>query len=176
MFFGLINVFLVLLILPTNLRDNDFRRTIKESLPTMLLVAVMVNVTGTILKGISNIAGVRREIYTVYPAIIDMMGDVGLVVGSAASTKLALGVLSPSFSSIKNHFKNILSAWVPTVLLFVVLGLVSCAINGLFTIAAISNLLVLLLISQAAEQVHRRGFPRARGSHDGDVLPPVNRK
>ena len=113
----------------------------------------MVNVTGTVLKGIStvlkgisNLAG-GREIYTVYPAMIDMMGDVGLVVGSAATTKLALGVLTPSFSSIKNHAKNIFSAWTASLILFAVLGLLSSAINGMVSLQAISNLLLILFVS-----------------------------
>ncbi|MCL5950020.1 MAG: magnesium transporter [Candidatus Bathyarchaeota archaeon] len=145
--FGLVNVFLVLIILPRNIRETEFLKIIKESLPTMLLVAFMVNITGTILKGISNLADGRREIYTVYPAIIDMMGDVGLVVGSAATTKLALGVLTPSFSSIKNHAKNIFSAWTASLVLFAVLGLLSLAINGMFSLQGISSLLLILFVS-----------------------------
>ena len=145
--FGLINVFLVLIILPRNLRETEFLKIIKESLPTMLLVAFMVNITGTVLKGISNLAGGRREIYTVYPAIIDMMGDVGLVIGSAATTKLALGVLTPSFSSIKNHAKNIFSAWTASLVLFAVLGLLSLAINGIFSVQGISSLLLILFVT-----------------------------
>jgi mgtE-like transporter len=145
--FGLINVFLVLIIIPRNLREPEFLKMIKESLPTMLLVAFMVNITGTVLKGISNLAGGRREIYTVYPAIIDMMGDVGLVIGSAATTKLALGVLTPSFSSIKNHAKNIFSAWTASLVLFAVLGLLSLAINGMFSVQGISSLLLILFVT-----------------------------
>ena len=145
--FGLINVFLVLIILPRNIRETEFLKIIKEALPTMLLVAFMVNITGTVLKGISNLAAGRREIYTVYPAIIDMMGDVGLVVGSAATTKLALGVLAPSFSSIKNHAKNIFSAWTASLMLFAILGLLSLAINGMFSLQGISNLLLILFVS-----------------------------
>jgi len=75
------------------------------------------------------------------------MGDVGLVVGSAATTKLALGVLTPSFSSIKNHAKNIFSAWAVSIMLFAVLGLLSSAINGMFSMQGISNLLLILAIS-----------------------------
>ncbi len=145
--FGLINVILVLIIVPRNIRNTEFLKIIKESLPTMFLVAFMVNITGTVLKGISNLAAGRREIYTVYPAIIDMMGDVGLVVGSAATTKLALGILTPSFSSIKNHAKNIFSAWTASLMLFAVLGLLSLAINGIFSLQGISHLLLILFIS-----------------------------
>jgi mgtE-like transporter len=145
--FGLINVFLVLIILPHNLREAEFLKIMKESLPTMLLIAFMVNITGTVLKSISNLANIRGEIYTAYPAMIDMMGDVGLVVGSATTTKLALGILAPSFSSIKNQAKNIFSAWMASILLFAVLGFLSLAINGIFTLQGSSNLLLILLIS-----------------------------
>jgi mgtE-like transporter len=145
--FGLINVFLVLIILPRNLRESEFVKMIKESLPTMLLVAFMVNITGTVLKGISILAGARREIYTIYPAIIDMMGDVGVVVGSAATTKLALGVLTPSFSSIKNHAKNIFSAWTASLSLFAVLGFLSLSLNHIFSLQGIYSLLLILFIS-----------------------------
>ena len=145
--FGLINVVLVLIIVPRNIRDKEFLRIIKESLPTMLLVAFMVNITGTVLKGISNLAAGRKEIYTIYPAIIDMMGDVGLVVGSAATTKLALGVLTPSLSSIKNHAKNIFSAWTATLMLFAVLGFLSLALNGMLSTQGVFSLLPILFVS-----------------------------
>lgn len=145
--FGFINVFLVLIILPRNIREMEFLKILKESLPTMLLVAFMVNITGTVLKGIGSLVGGRGEIYTVYPAIIAMMGDVGLVVGSAATTKLALGVLAPSFSSIKNHAKNIFSAWTASLMMFAVLCLLSLGINGILSIPGISNLLSILFVS-----------------------------
>jgi mgtE-like transporter len=140
-------VVLVLIIVPRNIRDREFLRIIKESLPTMLLVAFLVNITGTVLKGISNLAAGRREIYTIYPAIIDMMGDVGLVVGSAATTKLALGILTPSMSSIKNHAKNIFSAWTATLMLFAVLGFLSLALNGMLSMQGVFSLLPILFVS-----------------------------
>lgn len=145
--FGLINVLLVLTILPLGIRNADFTRTLKESVGTMLIVALMVNITGTFLKGVNDLALGRREIYTVYPAIIDMMGDAGLVVGSSATTKLALGVLTPTFSSIKNHAKNIFSAWTASLLLFMVVGLTAVAINGMFSLQEVSNLLLILLVT-----------------------------
>ncbi len=145
--FGLIDVSLVLIIIPKVGRETEFLKILKESLPTMFLVAFMANIAGTVLKGINIIADGRKIIYTVYPAIIDMMGDVGLVVGSAATTKLALGVLSPTFSSIKNHSKNILSAWTASLMLFSVLGLLSLALNGIFSLQAVSNILLILFAS-----------------------------
>jgi mgtE-like transporter len=145
--FGLINVFLVLFIVPQNIKEKEFHRILRESLPTMLLIAFTVNITGTLFKGISDLAGGNREIYTIYPPLIDMIGDAGLVVGSAATVKLTLGVLSPSFSSIKQHAKNILSAWASTLILFVVVGVLSLAINGLLTINGFTSIMIILLIS-----------------------------
>ena len=145
--FGLINVVLVLLILPFNFRESEFLKVIKESVGTMLLVAILVNITGTFLKGVNNIAQARPTIYTVYPAMIDMMGDVGLVVGSAATTKLALGVLSPSYSSIKNHARNIFSAWTASIMLFMLLGILALGINGIFSLQIASRLLLILFIA-----------------------------
>ncbi len=145
--FGLINVFLVALVLPKNIKETEFRSIIKEALPTMILIAFIVNVTGTLLKGISNIAGDRREIYTLYPAIIDVIGDAGLVVSSAATMKLTLGILSPTFSSIKHHAKNIFSAWTSSLIFFVVLGVLSLMINSIFAFDSIMNLLTLLVIA-----------------------------
>ncbi len=145
--FGLINVFLVLIIVPLNVRESEFLKILKESLGTMIFVAFLVNISGTFLKGVNDIAKARPTIYTVYPAMMDMMGDVGLVVGSSATTKLALGALLPSFSSIKNHARNIFSAWTASILVFVLLGVLALGINGIFSFEVAYRLMLILLIS-----------------------------
>jgi mgtE-like transporter len=144
---GLINVFLVLIIVTRNLREADFLKILKESLLALLLIAFVVNITGTILRGVNILANGHREIYTVYPAIIDLIGDVGLIVGSTATTKLALGMLTPSFSSIKNHAKNIFSAWASSIVFFLVLGLLALAMNDGFAPQIIPSLLMILLLT-----------------------------
>jgi mgtE-like transporter len=145
-----VHLLLVLYIIPKNFREQDFRKTLKESLFTMLFVSVIVNVTGTVLKNISAVVENRRlgrEIYTVYPALIDMVGDVGSVVGSTATTKLALGLLRPSFSSIRHHAKTILSAWAASIVMFFILAVLSPAVNGKLSLSTFSNLISILLIA-----------------------------
>jgi mgtE-like transporter len=146
-FIGLAHLLLVFYIFPRNLREPEFIKTLKESLATMMFVAFIVNITGTILKGISDFVEDRKEIYTVYPALIDMVGDVGSVVGSTATTKLALGLLTPSFSSIRNHARNIFSAWAASIIMFVVLAISALSIHGMFSFSAFSGLLPVLLIT-----------------------------
>jgi mgtE-like transporter len=84
---------------------------------------------------------------TAYPALINNAGNVGLVVGSTANTKLALGLLKPKFSSIKNHAKNITSAWLASFLVFIILAFSSLAINHVSSLSGITDLTVLILLS-----------------------------
>ena len=133
------HVFLVLYLIFKDKQEPEFLKTIRESLMMLMLVAILVTLTGTIFKGISNFAANRKEIYTIYPALINMVSNVGSVVGSTANTKLALGVLKPSFSSIKNHAKNITSSWLASFLVFTILALISIAVNRVFSLSNVFN-------------------------------------
>jgi len=143
----LIPVFLVFYILSKNLHEVEFIKTLKESMVTMLLVAFMVNVTGTLLLGISNFVAERVEIYTIYTALIGMIGNVGSVIGSTATTKLALGLLAPSFSSMRNHAKNIFSAWTASIIMFIVLAVLSLSIHSLFSFSSFYSLFSVVLVA-----------------------------
>ncbi len=144
---GVAHVVLILYILPRNLHESDFIKTIRESLAALMIVALIVNVTGTILRGISHYANTRRELYTLYPALIGLISDVGSVVGSTATTKLALGLLKPKLSSIWLHAKSIVSAWIASIILSVVLALAALLIHGIFSPVAFYNYIFVLLVA-----------------------------
>ena len=144
---GLTHVFLVLYLVSQDKQEPEFLRTIKESFIMLMFVAVILTLTGTVFKGISNAAKNQKEIYTIYPALINMVSNVGSVVGSTANTKLALGLLKPSFSSIKNHAKNITSAWTASLLISTVLALISLAINRVFPLSSVLNFIVIIWLS-----------------------------
>jgi len=120
-------------IISKNLRENEFTKTIQESLLTLILVAFIVSVTGSVLSRITGTVGSRLEIYTVYPSLIDTIGDVGSIVGSTATTKLALGTLSPSFFALKNHLMEIIGAWSASLVMFVAYSVLSLVIQGILT-------------------------------------------
>ncbi|MBO3841590.1 MAG: magnesium transporter [Candidatus Brockarchaeota archaeon] len=130
-----------------NFREREFVKTIKESLLTIILVSLIINIAGSTFGKISEIVEERREIYTVYPALIDTIGDVGSVVGSTATTKLALGVLKPSFSSIRDHGLEISSAWLASMIMYCVYSLLSLIIQGALTPPNLLSFTVLLLIA-----------------------------
>jgi len=144
---SLAHVFLVLYLIAQDKRDPEFLKTIKESFIMLMLVAVILTLTGTVFKGISHFAEKQKEIYTIYPALINIVSSVGSVVGSTANTKLALGLLSPSLSSIKNHTKNITIAWTASLLISTVLALISLAINHVFSISGVLNFILIIWLS-----------------------------
>lgn len=144
---SIIVVFIGVYLFIKNIHEKVFTKTIRESFFTMIIVAFLVNIAGTILVGIRNFVGIRPEIVMVYPALIGMIGNVGSVVGSTATTKLALGLLSPSFSSMKQHLKIIFSAWGASLLMFIILAFLSLFLNGLFSISSLYNFVSILLLT-----------------------------
>ena len=149
---GVAHFLIVIYIFPRNLHETEFINTIRESLASLMIVAVIVNITGTILRGIDRFVVIRNLAhaefyYTIYPALIGLVSDVGAVVGSTATTKLALGMLKPKLSSIGQHAKNILIAWLASIVMFVVLAFAALLIHGIFTLAAFYSHVVVLLVA-----------------------------
>jgi mgtE-like transporter len=144
---SLFHIVLALYLLFRSFHNSEFIKTLKESIITMLFVALIVNITGIILKEINLFAGSRKEIYTVYPALIGLISGVGSVVGSTASTKLALGFLKPSLSSIIHHSRNILSAWIASFVLFLLMAPIALLVHGLFSFPAFYHLALSLAIA-----------------------------
>jgi len=120
----------VLYIVFRNVRESSFVKTIKEFFVVLVLVAFIVNVTGSLLNEIREVVGNRAEIYAVYPALIDTVGSVGSIVGSTATTKLFLGVLKSSFSSIKQHLTEIGGAWIASMMMFVLYSVIPFFTGG----------------------------------------------
>jgi mgtE-like transporter len=144
---GSIHVVLSIYLILKDRTEPEFVKTIKESLIMLMVVAVLVTFTGTVFKEISSFAKGRREIYTIFPALINMISNVGSVVGSTANTKLALGLLSPTLSSIRKHGKNIVSAWIASFLIFTILAVISLAINQVWTVSSAFSFLAVIWVS-----------------------------
>jgi len=125
----------VVYILVKNLNETKFAETIREFLLTLVFVTFIVNITGSFLTKISGVTGNGKRIYAVYPAIITTVGGVGSIIGSTATTKLALGLIRPSFSSIRQHISEIGGAWLASIIMFVLYSILSSFISGAKTLA-----------------------------------------
>jgi len=136
----------VVYIMIKNIGEAKFVKTIREFLLTLVFVTLIVNVTGSLLGKISGITG-WRKIYSVYPAIIATVGGVGSIIGSTATTKLALGLIKPSFSSIKQHINEICGAWLASIIMFIVYVILSSVISGTTALVDMLNFTGQLLIT-----------------------------
>jgi mgtE-like transporter len=144
---GLALSFCAIYFLIRHFREAEFLKTIKESFLTMIFVSFVINIAGSTLGRIAENIGEKREIYIVYPALIDTIGDVGAVVGSTATTKLALGTLKSSLSSIKDHNVAIFGAWAASALMYCIYAVLALTIRGALTVPNVLHFTVLLLIA-----------------------------
>jgi len=132
-------------------KSEGLSRTVREFSLTLLVVTLIVNLTGNLLGRISKMIGRRSEIYVLYPALIDTIGDVGSIVGSTTTTKLALGTVDSSLKAIRNSLPEIGGACLSSAVWFLFFSLLSLylahkiiILNDLLTLAAILSSLNIL--------------------------------
>ena len=113
------------------LREREAFKTVREFSLTLILVVFIVTITGTFFEKISHIIGLKPEIYLVYPALIDTVGDVGSIVGSTTTTKLALGSLNALPNSVQGYLIEISSPWIASITLFILYTIISSFIAGI---------------------------------------------
>jgi len=180
LFWGYVFAFISLALLLTsafflvkNAREPEFIKTLKESLLTLVLVSFIVNVAGATLGKVEELIRGKElsQVYIVYPALIDTIGDVGAVVGSTATTKLALGTLKASFSSMKNHFMEVSGAWAASLIMYFAYSVLALLITGtfapislvtftffLFTVNVLAASLIILVSYSVAILTYQRGL------------------
>jgi mgtE-like transporter len=129
---------IVIYIVYRNAREEQFVKTIKEFFAVLILVAFIVNVTGSLLNEIRKVVGSRPGIFVAYPASINTVGAVGSIVGSTATTKLFLGMLKSSFSSIKQHLTEIGGAWLASMVMFMLYSVFVSFVGGTTTFNVLS--------------------------------------
>jgi mgtE-like transporter len=126
------------------IRDEGFSKTMKISISALMFVAVIGSVTGAILQKINLVTSVWTinsplrvaTLFAAYPALIELIGDAALVIGSTATTKLVLGLLDPYFSAMKNHLPQILGAWAASAIAFIPISAASLFLTGTFGLPA----------------------------------------
>ncbi|MEM0357733.1 MAG: magnesium transporter [Candidatus Bathyarchaeia archaeon] len=169
--------FAALYIFAKNMQEPEFAKTLKESLLTLVIVSFIINIAGTVLGRVDELIRERREIYeaypvyVVYPALIDTIGDVGSVVGSTATTKLALGTLKASLSSIKDHLTEVSGAWAASMIMYFAYSILALSIRGmlslvniakfsllLFTVNVLAAALIILVSFSVAVITYQRGL------------------
>jgi mgtE-like transporter len=143
--------------LSRGVHQSWFSKTIKTSFMTMILVATIASITGTILQEINvgttlwNDGGALHpaSLFAAYPALIELIGDAALVICSTATTRLVLGLLEPSLSAMKNHAQQIFGAWAASAIAFIPISAASLLLTGTFGLQAFYFLISILLTTNA---------------------------
>ncbi len=138
--------------------DRSVLRTLRQFLSTLIIVTVIVNITGSFLDRISRIVSTRPELYMVYPALIDTVGDAGSIVGSTTTTEIAMGTLRPSMSSVARQKMEIVMAWLASIAMFCLYGIIASLTFGvdlfgflrLISTLIISNMISVLAVALIA--------------------------
>jgi mgtE-like transporter len=135
-------------------KEQLCKRTIEEFTATLIVVTLIVSITGNVLGEISKVIGTRPEIYMLYPALIDTVGDVGSIVGSTTTTKLALGTVSSSLKSVRANIPEIWGACSALTIWFTIFSAISFFITrGYFSYELFSLIGVLLMLSILAAPI-----------------------
>ncbi|HDI74966.1 MAG: hypothetical protein DRJ52_02375 [Thermoprotei archaeon] len=107
------------------LESDEYFGLLKEGVITLALVTIIVGLTGTILGEITKTIGQYPALYMVYPAVLDTIGDVGSIVGSTLTTKLALGEVSSDLKAFIGHIPEILGTWLASIIMFLAYSIVA---------------------------------------------------
>jgi len=154
---AVLSAVLALCSLPRRIYKGDFSKTLKTSIFALIFVAVIASFTGVILQKIDVAANLWNEnhafhlaaVFAAYPALIELVGDAALVIGSTATTGLMLGLLKPNFSAAKNHAPQIIGAWAAAAVMFILFSAASLLLTRNFGLPAFSLLTSIFLVTNA---------------------------
>jgi mgtE-like transporter len=140
-------LFLGLSLFLLNLKEKEFIKTLKEFFLALAAVTLIAYVTGNFLGKISQTSKKIQEIYILYPAILGTVGDVGSIIGSLATTKLALGTIRTSFKSIKENIPEIIGGSLASAMWFILFSIIAhYTVHNTFLQNQLLRLIILLNI------------------------------
>jgi cation transporter-like permease len=180
-FFDFLFLLLACWIFAKNYKEAQFVNTLKEFQLALILVTFIVNITGLMLTRISGMLSNDPKVFVIYPALITTIGAVGAIVGSTATTKLAIGMFDPSLSNIRHHLVEISNAWSASLLLYTFLaGIVSLSqssllpeffkfLSQLFLVNLLAGLLIIIISFTIAIHTRKKGW-----DPDNFVIPLVS--
>jgi len=87
-------------------REEEFRRTLRESFLTIVAVTAISSISGFSLSSVREVIEEAPGVLTVYPAIIDTIGDCAAIFGSTSTTALFTGLLRPDIGELRSKLQD----------------------------------------------------------------------
>lgn len=118
-------------------REKEFRNTLRESSLTIASVTLVSSISGFALSSAREVIESTPGILTIYPAIIDTIGDCAAIFGSISTTRLFIGSMRPFFSELRSCYGEIAQIWGAGLFYFLIYGSLGFAVGGKFYAFAI---------------------------------------
>lgn len=123
-------VVFTLLLIAIFFREEEFRRTVRESFLTIATVTSISSISGFSLSSVRGVIEGTPGILTVYPAIIDTIGDCAAIFGSTSTTNLFTGLLSPDIRELRFRIGDIAQIGAAGLIYFAVYSAIGFAVGG----------------------------------------------
>ena len=162
-----------------NLGNDLFKKTIREGTVLVIFSSLFGSVNGVFLSDLTEIFQTRPGLIALYPALTNMLGNIGSITGSITTTNLALGYVESFGEEIQQGMKRILRVEMVAAIMHVVTGTVAYIIKSHFganlsflvSVALITNLSSFFFISILALVVAFLAYNR--GLNPDNVVIPV---
>ncbi len=158
----IVTVCFVSFILFKFIRNEYFKQGLFQSLPALTITNIIAAGTGSVLAFFSDILTQVPILIVFYPAILSTIGDQSIILANTTTTKLYLGKIKPSFSTLKTQefqitYSGIIFAGIIFTLLLSIIGisLVPRSITAvlffkILAVLIITNILAYFIISSLA--------------------------
>jgi len=163
-------------------RQRIFRNTLREGGPTVILSSLFGTFNGIVLGSIRGLIDRSPSILVIYPALIDTLGDIGSIIGSTTTTRLALGYFNTFKEALRSAATDLVAVESSAAILHVLFGVtgfflataqsINASMFSLVEVALISNLLSFFVISLISLAVAVASFRRG-WDPDNLVIPII---
>lgn len=138
-------------------KERIFNKTLKEGIPILFLSGLFGSINGIILSSFRKKIENAPSILLLYPALMNILGNIGSIIGSMETTKLALGYVTSFIYVLKDTFVDLFSVEVAAFIIHIFLSAAVIVVGSLtnlavtpfliFKVALLSNILSFFFIS-----------------------------
>jgi len=157
-----------------------FRKTVWEGTALVILSSLFGSVNGIFLSGLTESLHRNPGLVVLYPALTNMLGNIGSITGSVTTTSLALGYVESFREEVQEGMKRMLKIEAVAALMHGVSGVVAylmkspygASLGFLVGVALVSNLSSFFVVSVLALVVAFLAFNRGLNP-DNVVIPAI---
>ena len=132
-------------------KDNkEFIESVKQSMYAIIWLLIFENVAGAFLHSVSSRLKDFSLIMTLYPVLIDSLGDMGSIIGSRLTTHIAIGHVSIGKELFTDYSGDLLAITLTAFIFYSTIGLMMIVCGNFFLIIIIASAIAIALMTPIA--------------------------